>query len=175
MFLSLFQEGARIDRCRVLAHFEMQLGRVGASTHARKSDLLSPLHLLAALDFYCRRMTIYGHKPVLVAHQHGIAEFLQSVAGINDNSVLGSLDGCSFRYGNVDAIATTAERRNDAAPHGPAHLADACRVRSLDLILGCLLDDFLGLLWRCVGSQGFRRRRLWLRRGRRRPDGIELS
>src|SRR5690606_22862622 len=114
-------------------------------------DLLAALDLVAAVDLEFAGVAIDGDQPVLVAHENRVAEFLEPVAGIDDDAVLGSLHRRTLRHRDADAVvrlaAALAVLRDDAAADRPAHAADAGRVGRR--LVG-LLDDLLGLLRRRV-------------------------
>src|SRR5690606_21010660 len=107
-FLVLFQVARRIDRRRILADLEVQLRRVGLAAHAGDRDLLPALDLFAALDLERAGVAVDRDQPVLVAHQHGVAEFLEPIAGIDDDAVLGGLDRRAFRHRDVNAVVRLA-------------------------------------------------------------------
>src|SRR5687768_4213467 len=125
--------GCRIDRRGILSHFEMELRSVGRAAHSGNRDLLAALHGVAARYLQFAGMPVNGDETVLVPHQHGVAEILQAVAGVDDDAVLGRLNGRSLRDGYVDSVIrlapACAESGNHPAAHWPAHAADAGCVR----------------------------------------------
>src|SRR3954470_20081462 len=96
-------------------------------------------------------------RSVLVAHQHGVAEILETVAGIDHHAVLGSLHRRALGHRDVDAVirlaVAAAVAGDDAAADRPAHLADAGTARRCGgvIILG-LGDDLVGLFRRRIGG-----------------------
>ena len=112
-----------------------------------------------------------------MAHQHGVAELLEAIAGIDYHAVFGRLDRRAFRHGDVDAVGILAgaESGDDAAANRPAHLAYAGGIGRLHAVFGRLVDDLVGLLRRRIGSKRLARRRLGWRRCGSRLDRIDLG
>src|SRR5690606_4139472 len=110
-------------------------------------------------------------QPVLVPDQNRIAEFLQTVAGIDHDTVFSSLDRRA-RW-DSDIVSglllrnRSAKAADDATADRPAHAGDAGCVRSRRCPVDCrLLDWQLGLLRWSIGCN-FRLRRFGPDRSRR--------
>src|SRR5262245_43815704 len=115
----------RVDRCRALAHLEVQLRARHIAGGAGLADHLAALDGLALLHGELARMRIGGDEAVRVPHQHQVAVALELVARIGDDALLGGLDRRALRHRDIDAVvllavALRAEAGDHAALHGPA-------------------------------------------------------
>ncbi|ENN86963.1 hypothetical protein RHSP_14185 [Rhizobium freirei PRF 81] len=138
---NLFKERHWVDRSRILADFEVQLRLADVAAHARRSKGLAALDLLPPGDAESIRMAVDRDRTVVMANENRVAEFLQAVAGIDDDAVLGSLDRRTLGNRDVDtvvaaAIDVGAIAGDDGAADRPAIFADAGRLGRIRLRIG---------------------------------------
>src|ERR1700712_5116174 len=81
----LFKECHWVDRRGILADFEVKLWLLGVGAHSRGFRCLAALDLLAAGDAEGISRSVDSDRSVVVAQQHRISEFLQAVAGVDDD------------------------------------------------------------------------------------------
>src|SRR5271170_6098311 len=119
----------------------MQLRRSYVAGLAGLGDHLTAFDRVALLDQDFAGVSIGRDETVAVTNQQEIAVAFKLVAGVSDDTILGSLHRCAFRDGEIDAVILQAVRLgseacDDAATYGPAEGGQtAGRLRGLDGIL----------------------------------------
>src|SRR5579862_6904298 len=94
---------------------EMKLRRVDRAGRARRRDLLSALHRLAALYQQFSVMGVSGHIAARMLDQHQIAIAAQLVAGIGDAAGIGRADRLARPRRDVNAVIMGAARSGAVA------------------------------------------------------------
>ncbi|MNH98565.1 hypothetical protein D3C73_512870 [compost metagenome] len=107
----------------------MNLRTLCVAAHTRRSKRLAAGNLLATGDVDRAGMAVNGDLAVVVTYEHGVAELLQTIACVDNDTVFGCLDRRAFRNRDVDtiiaaAIDVGAVAGNDRAIDRPAVLLD---------------------------------------------------